>query len=171
MGSTLKNPPLVDRSAERASEGATPAEPGAGFLSGHLAGLDAEGRPLFLAEGSDGRPIPVAIGIPVSDGTIVKSARLGRRALVARVQDTTYVLVGFLRERVDSRALAAGPGELEVVVDGETLNIRAERQIELRCGKSSLLLRADGRVILSGTYVVSTSRGPNKVRGATISLN
>src|SRR4249920_2002729 len=134
MGPTLKTPPFIDRSAEGPSRSVAPVEPVAGFLRGHLAGLDAEGRPLFRAEGSDGDPVPVAIGIPVSDGTIVKSARLGRRALVARVQDDTHVLVGFLRERVDSRALAAGPGELEVVVDGETLNIRAERQIELRCG-------------------------------------
>ena len=171
MRSTLKNPPVAGPSAERASDPAHAAKSAAGFLDGHLAGLDSEGRPLFLPEGSTGDPFPVAIGIPVSDGTIVKSSRLGRRALVARVQDGAHVLVGFLRERVDTRALAAGPGELEVIVDGETLSLRAERQIELRCGKSSLLLRADGRVVLSGTYVVSTSRGPNKVRGATISLN
>ena len=150
---------------------AADVRPGTGFLKGHLAGIDAEGRPLFLPEGASGEPFPVAIGIPVADGTLVKSARLNRRAIVARLQDDAYVLVGFLRERVDTRALAAGPGELEVVVDGETLQLKAERQIELRCGKASLLLRADGRVVLSGTYVVSTSRGPNKVRGATISLN
>jgi hypothetical protein len=156
---------------ESTATGATELQPETGFLKGHLAGIDAEGRPLFLPEGSSGDPFPVAIGIPVADGTLVKSARLNRRALVARVQDDAYVLVGFLRERVDTRALAAGPGELEVIVDGETLLLSAERQIELRCGKASLLLRADGRVVLSGTYVVSTSRGPNKVRGATISLN
>ncbi len=141
------------------------------LLAGHLDGVDAEGRILFRAEGSDDPPVPVAIGMAVSDGALVQSARLRRRAVVARTDNAGLVLVGFLRERVDARVRDAGPGDLEVVVDGETLQIRAERQIELRCGKASLLLRADGRVILSGTYVVSTSRGPNKIKGATIALN
>lgn len=142
-----------------------------GFIAGHLAGVDHEGRVLFLPEGSAGEPIPVAIGVPMADGALVKSARLQRRALAARLSGGDLVLIGFLRERVDPKTRNAGPGELEVLVDGETLLLRAERQIELRCGKSSLLLRSDGRVVLSGTYVVSTSRGPNKLKGATISLN
>ena len=142
-----------------------------GLLTGHLAGIDAEGRLLFEADGHDGEPFPVAIGVPVSDGALVKGARLRRRGLAAPLRDGGYALVGFARERVASKARDAGPGELEVIVDGETLHIHAERQIELRCGKSSLLLRADGRVVLSGTYVVSTSRGPNKIKGATIALN
>ena len=140
-------------------------------VAGHLCGVDREGRLLFQSEGSSAPPYPVSVAMPVSDGALVKAARLQQRALVLRTENAGDVLVGFLRERVDARWRDAGPGELEVVVDGETLNIRAERQIELRCGKSSLLLRADGRVVLSGTYVVSTSRGPNKIKGATIALN
>jgi hypothetical protein len=142
-----------------------------GLLTGHLAGVDPEGRLLFEADGREGEAFPVSIGVPVSDGALVKGARLRRRGLVAPLADGGFVLVGFARERVAPRARDAGPGELEVIVDGETLQLTAERQIELRCGKASLLLRADGRVILSGTYVVSTSRGPNKIKGATIALN
>lgn len=141
------------------------------LVTGHLAGLDGDGRLLFLRDGSADRPIPVAIGTPESDELLIKSAHLNRRALVALVETGEPVLLGLLRERVEQPAPDPQPGELRVLADGETLNIRAERQIELRCGKASLLLRADGRVILSGTYVVSTSRGPNKIRGATVTLN
>ena len=141
------------------------------LIAGHLVGVDSEGRILFRPEGSEDPPFPVAIAMAVSDGALVKATRLAQRALVARTENVGPVLIGFVRERVDARVRDAGPGDLEVIVDGETLNIRADRQLELRCGKASLLLRADGRVILSGTYVVSTSRGPNKIKGTTISLN
>jgi len=141
------------------------------LVDGHLVGIDSEGRLLFRREGSDESPMPVAIGVPLTDGALVTAVRLQRRALVARLAGGGLALVGLLRERVEPRLRDAKPGELEVLVDGETLNIHAERQIELRCGKASLLLQADGRVVLSGTYVVSTSRGPNKIKGATVSLN
>jgi hypothetical protein len=81
------------------------------------------------------------------------------------------VLVGLLRDRVVARARDARPGELEVEVDGETLTLSAQRQIELRCGKASLLLRRDGRVEIRGAHVVSASTGPNKVKGATVAIN
>jgi hypothetical protein len=115
--------------------------------------------------------VPVAIGTSDSDEAIARAARSNRKAVVAFLTGGDGVLVGLVRARVGDGALSAAHEGPEVLVDGEVLNIRAARQIELRCGKASLVLRADGRVELSGTYVVSNSRGPNKVRGATISLN
>jgi hypothetical protein len=138
---------------------------------GHLAGLDREGRLLFMPDLSEGAPVPVAIGTSDSDEAIARAARSNRKAVVAFLTGGDGVLVGLVRARVGDGALSAAHEGPEVLVDGEVLNIRAARQIELRCGKASLVLRADGRVELSGTYVVSNSRGPNKVRGATISLN
>lgn len=128
---------------------------------------------MFVAEGSTGAPVPVTIGIELSDGVLVKAARLRRRALVVRTADANphWVLVGLLRERVAAKARDARPGQLEVTLDGETVRLSAERNIELRCGAASLLLRKDGKVVITGTNVVSSSRGSNRIRGATISLN
>lgn len=149
------------------------ARTGGRILTGHLAGVDDEGRILFRPEGSDEAPQPVVIGIALPDGSVVRAARLGQRALALVTDDERprRVLVGLLRDRVLEKARDARPGELEVTVDGETLSLTAERQIELKCGKSSLLLRRDGRIVLSGSYVVSRSRGPMKIKGATIDLN
>lgn len=163
---------MAARGASAAQSPETPEQRLLGpLVAGHLVGVDGEGRILFRPEGSREAAFPVSIAMAIADGALVKAARLMQRALVARTENLGSVLIGFVRERVDARVRDAGPGDLEVVVDGETLNLRADRQIELRCGKASLLLRADGRVILSGTYVVSTSRGPNKIKGATIALN
>jgi hypothetical protein len=141
-------------------------------LSGHLAGIDADGRVLFRAEGA-AEAVPVGIAMEISDGALVRAARSGRRAFVLRTADARprWLLTGLVRERVSAKARDAGPGQLEVKVDGETVRLEAQQQIELSCGKSSLLLRADGRVVLSGVYVVTKSNGPLKIKGATIALN
>jgi len=148
-------------------------EQGAALISGHLTGIDDEGRLLFRPEGSLDDPLPVAIGLELSDGALVKAARHQRRALVARTSDATprWVLVGLVRDRVSTRAATARPGTLEVAVDGETLVLKAERDLVLECGASRLSLRKDGKIVISGTNLLTASRGPNRIKGATIALN
>jgi len=148
------------------------ASPVVGAVLGHLAGIDAEGRVLFLADGA-GTALAVAIGLPVADGVVARAARTRQRALAVRANESAddWVLVGLVRDRIPARLRRAGPGDVEIRVDGDKLVFEAERSIELRCGDASLTLRKDGRIVLSGDYVVSESRGPNKIRGATISLN
>ncbi len=159
---------LLRRRPSRTSAAATGAA-----LSGQLDGFDSEGRLLFRPDGDPNLRVPVGIGAALSDGAVVKAARQGARALVVRTVDPSpsWMLVGLIRDRVAASARDARAGELEVQVDGETLRLTAENNIELRCGSASLTLRKDGKVVLSGTYIVSNSRGANKIRGATISLN
>jgi len=148
------------------------APAGTCMTHGRLDGLDDEGRGLVGADGVAG-PGAVVVGGAVGDGALVKAARVGRRALVLAPSegDDPPVLVALLRERVSAQARDAVPGELEVRMDGETLVLRAEQEIELRCGKSRLKLRADGRVMLNGAHIVAASTGPHRIKGATIALN
>jgi len=142
------------------------------LLTGHLSGIDDEGRLLFTPEGADA-PHPVAIGIEISDGVLVRAARRKARAAVMRTEDSTsrWLLVGLVRERVASKARDAKRGRLEVAVDGERIRLEAEHDIELKCGAASITLRYDGRIEVKGTHILSASRGPNRVKGATIALN
>jgi hypothetical protein len=146
---------------------------GAQIITGHLAGIDKEGRILFVAEQSDEPPTPVTIGVSLPDAALVPAARNFQRALVVRTSETPprLVLLSLLRERIDSAARNAAPGQLELKVDGETLRLTAEREIELKCGNASLILRQSGRVILKGTHLVNSSRGPIKIKGATVDIN
>ncbi len=140
---------------------------------GHLDGLDDEGRVLFRSDAIGATPVPVTIGLPITDDELVRAARSQARALVFECQGSwpRRVLAGLLRDRVSEAARTAPPGEIAVEVDGATVRLNAQKEIVLRCGNASLSLRQDGRVVLSGTYVLSTSQGPNKIKGATIALN
>jgi len=143
------------------------------IITGHLAGVDDEGRILFVPEQGPATPFPVAIGVTVSDGVLLPAARNQQRALVVRTSDPNprFVLISLVRERVAAAARDAAPGQLEVKMDGETLRLTADREIELRCGNASLVLRQSGRVILKGNYLVTSSRGPLKIKGATVEIN
>ncbi len=142
-------------------------------ITGHLCGIDDEGRVLFVPEQGGAGPVPVAIGAPILDGVLIPAARNQQRALVVRTSESPprLILIGLVRERVSAAARDAAPGQLEVKVDGETLRLTADREIELRCGRASLILRQSGRVILKGTHVVTSSQGPLKVKGATVEIN
>ncbi len=152
--------------ARREGEAAAP------LLSGHLTGIDADGRLLFQPEGAK-EAFAVGIGADLSDGVLVRAARRRRRALVVRTTDATprWLLVGLVRERIGEKARDAKPGRLEVTVDGEKVRLEAEHDLELKCGQASITLRYDGRVEVRGTHILSASRGPNRVKGATIALN
>ncbi len=141
-------------------------------VTGHLDGVDDQGRILFRPDG-ESESHPVTIGLPVGDAEVAKAAWLGRRALVlcAGGRDGTWVLTGFLRERVGAEARDAGPGELAVQVDGEAVKIQGQKRIELVCGKARLVLEANGHIEWNGSRLVQRSRGPIKIKGATIDLN
>lgn len=142
------------------------------LVTGHLHGIDDEGRLLFVPEGGE-TPLPVAVGMEIPDGRLVRAVRRGARALVARTADPQprWLLVGLVRERIATGARDARPGRLEVTMDGEKVRLEAEHDIELRCGQASITLRYDGRIEVRGTHILSASRGPNRVKGATIALN
>ena len=60
-----------------------------------------------------------------------------------------------------------------VVRDGveEVLQLTAEREIVLRCGKASITLTRAGKVLIRGEYIFSRSTGVNKMKGGSIQLN
>jgi hypothetical protein len=157
--------------AEGISGGGENFPPGMAGM-GHLDGVDGEGRLMFRPEGGS-VSVPVVIGVGMSDEEIVRAAWTGRRAFVVRTGGNApkLVLVGFPREHVAAKARDAWPAEVEVRMDGETVYLKARRKIELVCGKSRIVLDADGRVEVNGSYLLSRSRGPVKIKGATVEIN
>ncbi|MEZ0206668.1 DUF6484 domain-containing protein [Ideonella sp.] len=63
------------------------------------------------------------------------------------------------------------PAAALVEIDGERRVISAEREIVLRCGSASITLTRAGKIVICGTYLVSRSTGPNKIKGGSIDLN
>jgi len=76
---------------------------------------------------------------------------------------------------VDSaRAAAAEPSALPIIeadVDGRRVRLTAQDEIVLQCGKASITLRRNGRVIVRGTYIETHSEGTNRIKGGQVQIN
>jgi hypothetical protein len=83
---------------------------------------------------------------------------------------TLPIIVGIVRDTLrKSLPAAAYPGD--AVLDGKRITLVAQHEILLRCGKSSILLRKDGKIVVKGAQIVSRSSGPHKIRGASVNIN
>jgi hypothetical protein len=69
-----------------------------------------------------------------------------------------------------SRELCAKTGAA-ADVDGEPVVLEGRRQVALRCGKSSITLHPDGKIVIRGTDLISRATGTNKIKGASVRLN
>ena len=60
---------------------------------------------------------------------------------------------------------------IEADVDGRRVRVTARDEIVLECGKASITLRRNGRVIVRGTYVETHSEGTNRIKGGQVQIN
>lgn len=81
--------------------------------------------------------------------------------LVERAGNEVPIVIGLLQTRRPR----------EVLVSGERIEIRADREILLRTGRAALRLRDDGEIELVGTRVSAVSRGLFRLVGRMLRLN
>ena len=60
---------------------------------------------------------------------------------------------------------------IEADVDGTRVRICARDEVVIQCGKASITLRRNGRVVIRGTYVETHSAGTNRIRGGQVRVN
>jgi hypothetical protein len=137
-----------------------------GVLLGTLIGRDERGALVVDLPYAGFREPVLACSI-----AILTPDSIGRRVAVVFEQgDPSKPLVIGL---VQDAAFPVGPDRPapEVTLDGERLVFSAEREIVLRCGKSSVTLTKEGKVVIRGEHLVSRSSGVNRIRGGSIHLN
>jgi hypothetical protein len=59
----------------------------------------------------------------------------------------------------------------DIVLDGERLLLKGEKEIVLRCGDGSITLKADGKIILKGKELVSRASKTNRIKGSSVNIN
>jgi len=135
-----------------------PAGPGAHI--GKLAGWSNEGQLLVDVPGLGAYPARSTVELDQSQvgAEVVMVFEHGDRQRPI----VLGVLVG--------RHTRSRPG-VRVSADGETLILEADREIELRCGKSTLRLDSEGKVALHGTDLLSRSSGSNRIKGGQVRIN
>lgn len=162
---------VLEQGTGRVPQQTPPLMPGE-VVIGILKGLDSTGSPLVsLARAVDSEPRPALSTVKVSDSDI------GRQLVLAfRDGDLNQpVILGLLchggTEPEPNASSVVGLSGQHVVVDGETMRVEAKQRIELRCGKASITLTADGNVLIRGAYVLTRASGTNRIRGGNVQIN
>jgi hypothetical protein len=127
---------------------------------GTLAGRDQHGGVLV--------DFPGCVDGPVRARSLVGAGRAaaGREvALLFEQGDRRRpIVIGFLEPERTADAPA-------VEVDGERVELTAEREIVLRCGKASITLTRAGKVLIRGEYVLSRASGVHRIKGGAVQIN
>jgi hypothetical protein len=125
-------------------------------------------------------PVPARLIASVDRSLLARKESIGRRVLlVFENGDPDYpIIVGVLENLIDDmvaleiESSEAGPQEKpEVLVDGKKITFQAEQEIVLKCGKGSITLTNEGKIIIKGTDIVSRATNTNKIKGSSVELN
>lgn len=160
---------------------AGPAEPAPDTAAAQLAtivALDAAGA--VVLDLGDGTPVAGRLATAATRERLEAAIRERRQVVVVfeRADRSRPLVVGFLetpRPAAEAASAARSAGDslpfIDVEADGRRLKVTAQDEIVLQCGKASITLRRNGRVIVRGTYVETSSEGTNRIKGGQVQIN
>ncbi len=111
---------------------------------------------------------PSETGIAATTTTVLAREDIGTQVALMFVggDPSRPLVIGRIQRLPEARQAPA-----VAHIDGERLEFSAEREIVLRCGKASITLTREGKVIVRGTYLSSRSSGVNRIRGGSVQIN
>jgi hypothetical protein len=113
--------------------------------------------------------------VPARTTVALRRDQIGESVLVVfdRGSARDPIVVGVVQRPRREQEVSVAPGEpLRITADNhDVVVVKAEREIRLQCGDASITLTRAGKVIITGTYVVSRSSGYNKIKGAAVDIN
>jgi hypothetical protein len=85
------------------------------------------------------------------------------------------IILGLIRKAGETEQTATNEvteeENVDVQLDGEKLTLSAEKEIVLKCGKSSITLTRAGKIIVKGSYLSNHSTGVNRIKGGSVQIN
>lgn len=141
-------------------------------MIGRIVGISPAGVPEVEFPGS-----PAAAPLAAQTAVALASQHVGHDVALAFIGGDPLrpLILGVIRPGPEA---PAGHGEQpeaeprpQVLLDGDRVVLTADREIELRCGKASLVLTRAGKVLIRGAYLLSRSSGVNRIKGGSVQIN
>jgi hypothetical protein len=134
--------------------------------------------------GQTGAALVPGVGLVMVAHSLVPltAAHAGHGVALSVLDGGTAIVLGLLwnsAPRANPEHAAALPGpaldstdcSLSVTVDGHREVIEAAEELELRCGDACIVLTADGRIQLRGTYITSHATATQRIMGGSVHVN
>jgi len=156
-------PLILRQSATIASPATRPV-----VVVGELIALKDHGEtPLVLYPGQKG-----SAAIPARSIVDLQGSQIGKHVLLVfeSNENANPIVIGVLRGG-DGWPAGEKPGQVEVQADGEHMIVTARKRLVLRCGKASITLTEEGKILVKGTYVSSRSSGVHRIKGGSVQIN
>ncbi len=131
---------------------------------GRVIAFDEHDAPLVdFEENEAGQPCVAMTTVPIT------KQQIGQQVTLSFVNGDPArpIISGVVHEP----NVEASPSVVHMRIDGETLRLRGDREIVLECGKASITLQRNGRIVVRGTNVETRASGVNKIRGRAVQLN
>jgi hypothetical protein len=136
-----------------------------GVVIGVLLGVRHDGVPLVAFPGN-----PEERALEARATTRLEETDIGREvALLFEGGDPRLPLVIGPIQHPGHKTAAGSPVSAEL--DNERIQLSAEKEIVLKCGKASITLTRAGKILIRGAYLLSRSSGVNRVKGGSVQIN
>ena len=140
--------------------------------------ITADGVAMVVLSG-ESRAREASTLLRFASAAAASEALLGRTVLVLAPASGPPIILGAVAQRLwDTRdgaeveaTIPTSSAPRIVEVDKRRLELEASDEIRLTCGKSSLVLRRDGTVVVRGVTITSRATQTNKIRGGTVAIN
>lgn len=145
-----------------------------GVVIGVLAKLEDSGE-VFVDYPSN----PLSGFLPARSTVIVEVHNIGKEvALMFEEGDPEKPIILGMIQHFDAKAptlldqmLLGKANQIDVQVDQERLTLTAEKEVVIKCGEASITLTKAGKILIRGTYVLSSSSGVNRIKGGSVQIN
>ncbi|MDE2614033.1 MAG: hypothetical protein KGL78_11370 [Burkholderiales bacterium] len=155
----------------RRRPGATTPDLGFGpsvSIVGWISDVDAEGRAHVDFEGNAGGPLPARSLLRCAPAELAAAGPRPAVLLGFEGLDTSRpIILGLLHERLSSEPAAPMVARL----DGRRVELTAQQELVLRCGRASITMHADGTIVIKGGELQSRASGRNRITGSTVAIN
>ncbi|MBW2740156.1 MAG: hypothetical protein JRE64_15225 [Deltaproteobacteria bacterium] len=146
-----------------------------GVRVGKIITVDESGQAFVDFPGNTQGPIAARFTNSIKPGMLQKTFSADRDVLLVFenndpglpiIIDSLYSLVNEITESSTIALETERPKD--VLIDGKRVIFDAKEEIVLRCGKASIILSRDGKIVIKGTHLLSRSRGMNKIKGGAV---
>jgi len=158
------------------------------LLIGKVVSINDYGNPMIAYnEITKDFPIEALTTVPINASSVGKDVAVS----FAQNQGGVPIIMGVIRRILDDvmsqqaetvmpiaqqldqtdQPINDGINRPEIVVDGSKLEISAADEITLRCGKSSITLNKNGKILIKGDHMLNRTSGSYKIKSGSIQLN